>query len=58
MKTAILTVIIRRQVFLTNKVITEFLWGESVKLVPAVRAFYSHLDTARDCQNTDVEYSK
>ena len=58
MKVAILTVIIRGQGVLSNEVIAETLWGKNVKLVPAARAFYSHLDAARDCQNTDVENSK
>ena len=58
MKTAILTVIIRGQVVLSNEVIAEFLSSKNVKLIPAARAFYSHLDIASNCHNTDVEHSK
>lgn len=58
MKAAILAVIIRRQVFLTNKVITEFLWRENVEFIPTARAFYRDLDAAAKGQNTNVEHSK
>ena len=58
MKTAILAVIIRGQVFLTNEDIAEFLWGKSVESIPAAGAFCLKLDVAGNGHNKDVEHGK
>ena len=58
MKPAILTVTERREVFLTNEVIGEFLWGESVESIPAAGAFGLKLDVAGNGDHTDVEHGK
>ena len=58
MKSAILTVIERGQVFLTNEVIGEFLWGKGVESIPAARAFCLELDIGGNGHDKDVEHGK
>ena len=58
MKTAILTVIKRGQVFLTNEVISEFFWGKSVESITAAGAFCLKLDVAGNGHNKDVGHGK
>ena len=58
MKSAILTVTERGEVFLTNEDIGEFLWGKGVESIPAVGAFGLKLDVGGNGQHTDVEHGK
>ena len=58
MKTAILTVIVRGQVFLTNEVISEFLWGKSVESINAMGAFCLKLDVGGNGHHKDVGHGK
>ena len=58
MKSAILTVIERGQVFLTNEDIGEFLWGKGVESIPAAGAFCLELDVGGNGHNKDVEHGK
>jgi hypothetical protein len=58
MKPAILTVAKRREVFLTNEVIGEFLRGKSVESISAAGAFGLKLDAAGNSYGTDVGHGK
>jgi len=58
METAILAVIIRGQVFLTNEDVAEFLRSKRVKSIPAAGAFFLKLDVGRDGHNKDVEHGE
>jgi hypothetical protein len=58
MKPAILTVVIRGQVFLTNEDIGEFLWCKSVESIPAARAFFLKLHVGGNGHHKDIGYGK
>ena len=58
MKTAILAVIIRRQVFLANEDIGEFLGSKRVESTPAAGAFCLELDVGGNGHNKDVGHGK